>query len=468
MHDLLEREIKWEVDERFVLPRIDDIVDGGNVEQATVELSSTYYDTADRDLQTHGVQLRRDDSGWRLEVPDERIEIHARPSEGPPSELTEMLTGLRLGKPLIDVATIRTVRDRYRITDPKRERLCAEVDDDRVQASVGHRLLAWREIDVELGVAARSLPRLLAQRLEEAGAHKSGYPSKLARVSPQTRTAPPAETSAHRGLAGYLTEQIDVIFEGDLGLRRGRDPIHDTRVAIRRLRSTLRVFKKLLDPSAVGHLDEELKWFAGLLGEVRDCQVQRRRFDKALAEWPPELVLGPVANRINSELLSVQLQARKRVTEAMDSPRYLDILAVLQRWRTDAPIVSPPTGKALNKRARRAGRKADRRLAAAVRTGDDAPLHRARKAAKRARYAAELLAPVDNSKHAKRTVKQYKRIQRVLGEHQDGVVASDTLRRLALTAGTTAGENGFTYGLLYAREQRTAAAARRRARELVS
>ena len=468
MDDLLEREIKWEVDERFVLPRIDDIVDGGNVEQATVELSSTYYDTADRDLQTHGVLLRRDDSGWRLEVPDERIEIHARPSEAPPSELTDMLTGLRLGKPLIDVATIRTVRDRYRITDPKRERLCAEVDDDRVQASVGHRLLAWREIDVELGTAARSLPRLLAQRLEEAGAHKSEYPSKLARVSPQTRTAPPTETSAHRGLAGYLTEQIDVIFEGDLGLRRGRDPIHDTRVAIRRLRSTLRIFKKLLDPSAVGDLDEELKWFAGLLGEVRDCQVQRRRFDRALAEWPPELVLGPVANRINSELLSVQLRARKRVTEAMDSPRYLDILAVLQRWRTDAPIASTATGKALNKRARRAGRKADRRLAAAVRTGDGALLHRARKTAKRARYAAELLAPVDNSKHAKRTVKQYKRIQRVLGDHQDCVVASDTLRRLALTAGTTAGENGFTYGLLYAREQRTAEAARRRARELIS
>ena len=101
----MEREIKWEVDERFVLPRIGGNVDGGNVEQATVELSSTYYDTADRDLQTHGVLLRRDDSGWRLEVPDERIEIHARPSEAPPSELTDMLTGLRLGKPLIDVAT---------------------------------------------------------------------------------------------------------------------------------------------------------------------------------------------------------------------------------------------------------------------------------------------------------------------------------------------------------------------------
>jgi hypothetical protein len=55
----------------------------------------------------------------------------------------------------------------------------------------------------------------------------------------------------------------------------------------------------------------------------------------------------------------------------------------------------------------------------------------------------------------------------VLGDHQDGVVASATLRTLALTAGTTPGENGFTYGLLYAREQQAAETARSRVRELV-
>ena len=74
---------------------------------------------------------------------------------------------------------------------------------------------------------------------------------------------------------------------------------------------------------------------------------------------------------------------------------------------------------------------------------------------------------MDKPKSAKKTVKHYKRIQRILGEHQDSVVASDTLRRLAITAGTTAGENGFTYGLLYAREQQAAEAARNRSRELV-
>jgi CHAD domain-containing protein len=49
---------------------------------------------------------------------------------------------------------------------------------------------------------------------------------------------------------------------------------------------------------------------------------------------------------------------------------------------------------------------------------------RQRKAAKRARYAAELLPPVGGAKHTKRTKKHYKGIQSVLGDNQDTVVAS--------------------------------------------
>jgi CHAD domain-containing protein len=469
MEEVLERELKWEVDDHFALPRLDDIVAGAAVQRSTVHLDSTYFDTANGDLQAHGVLLRRregdDDTGWQLKVPDAegRVEIRTAPSETPPSELVDMLTGMRLGKPLVNVATIRTTRNRYRITEPQHHRLCAEVDDDHVRASIDHRLLAWREIEVELGPAARSLPRRLVDLLAEAGAQPCRYPSKLARVSQAAPTPPPGGTPAGRALTSYMAEQIDDIFNGDLGLRRGSDPIHDTRVAIRRVRSTLRVFGKLLDESAVGDVEDELKWFAGVLGEVRDCQVQRRRFQGALAELSPELVLGPVANRINTDLQSDQLRARGRVTDAMNSQRYLNLLATLQRWRTDPPIGAPPSVGALKKRARRAGRKADRRLTAAIEAGDDELLHRARKAAKRARYAAELLMPV---KRAKKTEKHYKRIQRVLGDHQDGVVASGTLNRLAITAGTTAGENGFTYGLLYAREQQAAEDARRRVREL--
>ena len=81
-------------------------------------------------------------------------------------------------------------------------------------------------------------------------------------------------------------------------------------------------------------------------------------------------------------------------------------------------------------------------------------LHRGRKAAKRARYAAELCKPLDQ--RAKRTIKHYKHIQSVLGDHRDTVVVTEALRQMALASGTTLGENGFTYGLFYAREQHIA------------
>ena len=142
MEELLERELKLDVDEQFTLPPLDDVMAGADVEHSTVSLDNAYYDTADGDLQTHGVVLRRrdgdDDIGWQLKVPHAhgRVEIRTGLTDKPPAELTELLTGLRLGKPLVNVATIRTVRDRYRIREPEHHQLCAEVADDHVRHDV--------------------------------------------------------------------------------------------------------------------------------------------------------------------------------------------------------------------------------------------------------------------------------------------------------------------------------------------
>ena len=40
MDEVLEREMKWDVDEHFALPRLDDIVAGADVERSTVELTA--------------------------------------------------------------------------------------------------------------------------------------------------------------------------------------------------------------------------------------------------------------------------------------------------------------------------------------------------------------------------------------------------------------------------------------------
>jgi CHAD domain-containing protein len=464
MKEILERESKWEVADEFVLPALGEMA--ADPTHRTVELNSQYFDTVDRDLQTHRLLLRRrdgdDDTGWQLKIPDSdgRLELHWPLSDSVPAEIVEILTGFSLGKELAPVATIHTVRDRYRLQDPRDRHWQAELADDHVEADIGQEPVRWREIEIELGPDADSLPRRLVKTLQAAGARPARYSSKLARAVPPPPTRTPGGPGGTGVFADYLHTQIGAVFDGDLGLRRGHDPIHDTRVATRRLRSTLRVFGRLLDADAVGDVDTELKWFAGLLGEVRDCQVQRNRFHTALAKLPPELVLGPVIGRIDSDLTSTQVQAREIVAEAMNSPRYLDLLATLQRWRTDLPVTGHLPAEGLRKRAARAEAKADHRLRAALGTDDDADLHRARKAAKRARYAAELVKPLDGGGKAKRTVKRYKKIQTVLGDHQDSVVAGATLRRLGTLAGAAPGENGFTFGLLYADEQHAADQAR--------
>jgi len=465
MRETLEREDKWAVDSDFVLPTIDDLVRDAEVHTDTVELDSVYYDTRDYDLRAHGIVVRRragdDDTGWQVKLPTAhgRLELRWPLSDSPPQELKGLLTGATLGKELTNAATIRTQRQRRRLTT--RGDLRYEVADDTVHASTGADLLAWREIEVELGPGVSAVPKKLRRRLRAAGAKPSTYPSKLAHAT--GLSAPPALPKAAGAIADYLSEQIDQIIIGDIDLRRGRDPIHDTRVAIRRLRSTLRVFDDVLHDVAP-NFDSELKWFAGLLGDVRDSQVQQNRFAKAVDALPEDLVLGPVRSRIRSDLQAIELPARKAVDEAMQSTRYLDILAVLRRWRTNPPVDAELAGKTLRKHGRKAGRKAVQRLNQAFDGKDPALFHRARKAAKRARYAAELVAPLDPSVDQRR--KQHKKVQSVLGDHQDAMVAIGTLRRLAGVAGTSVGENGFTYGLLYAREEGIAEDCRTAARTL--
>lgn len=267
-------------------------------------------------------------------------------------------------------------------------------------------------------------------------------------------------SKAERAIHEYMSAQIDAMLAGDVALRRGEDAIHDTRVASRRLRSTLRVFGKLLDGAAIRGIEDELKWYAGLLGEVRDCQVQRRRLAEKIDELPPELVLGPVAARIDATLLGRQLTSRKALAEAMDSPRYLELLATLQDWQSRPPFGRWIRQRELVRRARKAAHKADRRLDTALRNQRDESLHRARKASKRARYAAELHKPVKQRSRAKANITYYKQVQSVLGDHNDGVVSAEFLWRIATTAGTAGEQNGFTYGLLYANEQHAADTAR--------
>jgi CHAD domain-containing protein len=80
----------------------------------------------------------------------------------------------------------------------------------------------------------------------------------------------------------------------------------------------------------------------------------------------------------------------------------------------------------------------------------DVALHEARKSARRARYAAEAASPA-SGKPARTFARQMKKVQSVIGDHQDAVIARQAARDLGIGA-HLAGENAFTYGLLDERE----------------
>jgi CHAD domain-containing protein len=265
--------------------------------------------------------------------------------------------------------------------------------------------------------------------------------------------------SSIRDLIGrYISEQCTVIIDSEVQLRAGEDVVHTTRVAVRRLRSTIRVFADLFDPSEAEHLEEELVWWANLLGTVRDLDILSARQAALLAELPAELILGPVSSTIQAELAVRRKQAVDAMTEALNSERYRKLIGLAHHWRSDAPFASAADAPAdaTKPAIKKAKKKARKRLSTAVaarRAGEpsDELFHRARKASKRYRYAVESAQPIWGSK-ADKIISERKDLQDLLGNHQDGIVSAAFLRELGGRIGVRSGQNGFTYGVLYARE----------------
>jgi CHAD domain-containing protein len=264
--------------------------------------------------------------------------------------------------------------------------------------------------------------------------------------------------SLQDSVLAYLAEQYDAILTGDLELRRGHDVVHKTRVATRRYRSVLRVFGGLFDPDRAAALDAELKWYAAVLGEVRDLQVLRDHLTADLHELPAELVLGPVAARLSETFGTEIAKATRTLETAMRSKRYLTLLDELREWLIAPPLTNRTTTSRnhLARYVAKTGKKFQKRLAAAESLDDadeakNVAMHSARKAAKRARYTAELSIPA-LGKDARRARKRAKAVQSRLGDRQDAVIATGFLRKLGAAAGTRPGENGFTFGILLGRE----------------
>ncbi|QOV99565.1 CYTH and CHAD domain-containing protein [Rhodococcus pyridinivorans] len=438
------------------------------------ELSAQYYDTADLCLLRSKITLRRreggDDAGWHLKLPsgvDTRTELHFPlgddSAEDVPADLGSLLRGIRRGAPLSLAALLVTRRHRHRLRSSDGG-FVAEVvvdDVDAVRSADGSEI-RWKEIEVEWNstLGDKTIGRFLTaleERFAAVGITRSESPSKLHRVLGDLLPARPPIAKGLIPVRDYLSSELHTLGLSDIAVRRdARDAVHSMRKAARRLRSALQTYSDeiVVDPDLV----DELRWLGRRLSPSRDLEVQWERLTDRVADIPVESHREATRARIDEYFSARSEAARLEAVDTLDSDRYVGLLTRLDAAITD---IAPATEAA---RARpKVARKELLRAVAALskkvsrrvdRVGDaenpaerDALMHRARKGAKRMRYAIEVIAPL-HPKRSGRILDRFDDFQDLLGEFQDSVVAREHLLDMLSEQGHTA-ETSFGLGILF-------------------
>lgn len=474
--------MKLSAGEGFELPDLGGLVDGvAATPREPQRLSTVYLDTEDLRLARWGVSLRhRAGEGWTVKLPGEdaggllvRDELEfPGGARTPPAGAVDLVTAYVRRAPLRPQVRLRTLRRGTVLRDGE-GRPVADVVDDAVSVVHGRRVVArFRELEAE--ATADTPPRLLdavVARLRDAGAGAPDPMPKYLRaiggpgVAPPEVVLPALPSSAFVGdvVTRAIASGVVRLIRHDAVVRLDDDPegVHQARVATRRLRSDLRTFRAVLDPSWAAGLREELGWLGDRLGVARDADVLLARLRDRADTLPAASADG--ARRVLAALEEDRAQAHAAALRTLRSDRYHALLdRLVEAARAPALLADEadrPAARALPRLVHRAWRALDRSVGSLSDPPSDEELHGVRIRAKRCRYAAEACAP-SLGKPARRLATAAKRLQDTLGELNDAVVAERRLRDW--TAHTRSPAGAFAAGELAALERAAAAEARAR------
>ena len=202
--------------------------------------------------------------------------------------------------------------------------------------------------------------------------------------------------------------------------------VHQARVSIRRIRSTLRTFDALIDPAWSTTMMPDLTWYARILGEIRDLDVLRDAIEASLD------VIGD-DDRV--KVISVLDDTSERATSiwghSQTTPQYVRLIDKVAGIDANARFRSKALGPAqrvLSRQLDRAWgevRAADR---TARRDPSDHRLHQLRITLKRLQYSCEAVGVVAGESVV-RLARDAQALQTKLGTSHDRSVAIDWLRQ---------------------------------------
>jgi inorganic triphosphatase YgiF len=398
-------------------------------------LSSVYYDTPDFELRECGYALRVRSCGSRflqtLKSFEEGAGLFDRGEwedeiEGPEPDVDRLagtpVRDLHLGalRPVVQTEIERTG---YRAAQSGSE---VEIDVDVGTVSAANGVAQVSELEIELIRGAPSAALEVARQIAEEIPVKLAVMSKAERGFALTASSLPAWAKAghvHLIPGMSVAQGLAIIVAACLRHFRLNEPLlienrnaealHQTRVAIRRLRSALTLFRSAVEGREFDRIQDELRWFFAESGDARNLDVYLER------DLPSE----------QRQFLEERREdAYDRLIGAMESARFrrlmLDLLgwSVVGEWRK-GPVAACPMDDFVFERIDRLWAKVS--SAAAVTRMGDRRRHRLRIKVKKLRYALEFVEGLQRlpPRRKRKFEKGLKQLQESLGELHDMVTA---------------------------------------------
>ncbi|WP_414446961.1 CHAD domain-containing protein [Burkholderia sp. 22PA0099] len=226
----------------------------------------------------------------------------------------------------------------------------------------------------------------------------------------------------------------------DAGVRDSNDPefVHQMRVALRRLRTLMRLFHDFADDAYRDAFAADLSWFGAQLGVVRDWDVCVSETLPGLRDADPDPAGEPGWAATLDAAAGQRDIARGDLRQAVASARYARLVLGWIEWLC---LLSLRGGEGESRRQRRSlkrhvVKRVDKLFARLytvpkLTTLDPDRRHRVRIDAKRLRYALEFFTSIAARSTRGKLVKTLSRVQGTLGDANDAEVGLRHLERLS-------------------------------------
>jgi inorganic triphosphatase YgiF len=477
-----EIEIKFRADKAAIQKLLSSPVMKGAAASPPKELVSTYFDTAEKHLQLQGIALRVRKTGRAAPVmtlkwdepaaagPFSRGEVEVRCPGGVPDvqllgpDAAKRVADAAGALPLIPAFETR-VKRRTVILRHGHSELEIALDDGSIVA--GEARLPLTEVEVELKsgnihdmlACAVLLSREAALQLDFESKSAKGYriaSGEPPRPQKAVKLELPHAVTFDDLLAGIMSNTLEHFVSNWASLRESDAPesTHQLRVALRRMRSALGVFRRVVPLPELEDIRQEAKRIASALGPARECDAFRQNALGGPFQKNPQLLKGASAllGAVEARRAESYAAARRVMEDAATTQFVLAVQGLIFRraWRT---AVAPGDLGLLTSEGRLFGAAVlDRLMRRAMKRGrhlktmTDEERHELRIVLKNLRYSAEFFGSLfEDGKTLRAFLKLVSELQEDLGAHNDAVTAQSFLDSLGLPP---EGETQFASGYL--------------------